>query len=67
MSEVSPVKIEATWIVELNADCPGCNRRVDLLAYPDFWDGRKLQVGENSTIEVVCPECGHDFTVEAVY
>ena len=62
----------ATWTVTLNCDCPACKEYVDLLNYSDFWDGRKLDIPEHGTdrtknVEVVCPECNHDFTVELDY
>jgi hypothetical protein len=62
----------ATWSISLNCDCPACNEYVDLLNYADFWDGRRIDVPEHGTartknVEVVCPECSHDFTVELEY
>lgn len=61
-------KIEAEWTIELNCDCPSCKERVNLLDYADFWDGRNLDIGNTrQLIEVVCPECDHEFEVETVY
>lgn len=65
-------QIQASWTIELNCTCPKCNEYVDLLTHVDFWDGRKLDICENMTerssdIEVVCPECHHNFNVECVY
>ena len=62
----------ATWSIELNCDCPKCGELVDLLDYPDFWDGRQLAAGAHGTddskgIEVVCPACGGGFTVDCEY
>ena len=62
----------ATWRVELDCECPACKQYVDLLDYTDFWDGRTLDIAESETarsqdMEVVCPECGHDFTVDCYY
>jgi transcription initiation factor IIE alpha subunit len=58
----------ARWAVELNCDCPKCGEYVNLLDAPDFWDGRTLDIPEHGTensnnLEVVCPECGHEFKV----
>ena len=58
----------ATWAVKLNCECPGCKEYVDLLEYPDFWDGRDLEVAEHGTdrsknVEVICPKCDHEFSV----
>jgi len=62
----------ATWTVELNCDCPGCKEWVNLLNYPDFFDGSTLKIAEHGTpkttgMEVVCPECGHEFLVDLEY
>lgn len=63
---------KASWTVELNTDCPNCKEHVNLLDYVDFWDGRRLEIAEHGTerstdVEVVCPECGHEFTVDLEY
>ena len=62
----------AGWTVELHCDCPACGEWVDLLDYPDFWDGRHLDIAEHGTarskdVEVFCPECGHEFNVDLEY
>lgn len=62
----------ATWSISLTCECPACKEDVDLLDYPDFWDGRDLDLGEHGTarskrVEVICPLCHHDFTVELDY
>ena len=64
----------ANWHIELNADCPMCGKYVDLLDYPDFWDthGPGLDLGENGTprskgVEVTCPKCNEEFTVDLDY
>jgi len=62
-------EVIATWHASLNCDCPGCGEYVDLMSYSDFWDGRSLQIAEHDTdrsrdVEVVCPECGHEFKVD---
>ena len=62
----------ATWLICMYAECPKCRKEVDLLEAPDFWDGRKLDLGENLTercknVEVVCPECSHEFIVDIEY
>jgi len=64
--------IKATWIVELNTECPNCNQWTDLLDYVDFCDGRQLEIAEHGTerstdVDVVCPGCGHEFTVDLEY
>lgn len=70
--KVKRQNVTATWIIRLNCHCPCCNEYVDLLEYPDFWDGRQLVVAEHGTersqdMEVVCPECYKTFTVRCEY
>ncbi|UZW62719.1 hypothetical protein [Lysobacter enzymogenes] len=65
-------KTIAIWSFSLDADCPGCGEYVDLLSYADFWDGRALDACEHHTdrsrdVEVICPECGHEFKVDLEY
>jgi Zn finger protein HypA/HybF involved in hydrogenase expression len=64
--------VTAIWTVELNCTCPNCDKSVDLLDYPDFWDCRHLDIAENGTersknVDVICPECDHEFTVDCEY
>jgi Zn finger protein HypA/HybF involved in hydrogenase expression len=59
----------AVWDISLDCECPACKKYVNLLDYPDFWDGRQLQAIEHHTprtigMEVICPECGHEFKVD---
>ena len=42
--DVGHATVQATWHAELTCDCPACGQYVDLLEYPDFWDGRKVEV-----------------------
>jgi len=65
-------KVTATWIIELNCECPKCKEWVNLLDYPDFWEGQSMKTGESRTknsidTEVVCPECNHEFKVDCEY
>ena len=60
--------IYANWEVTLTAQCPGCREQVDLMSYPDFWDGRAICVCEAGTknttqMDVTCPECLQEFQV----
>lgn len=64
--------VVAYWEIELNTTCPSCDQDVNLLDDPDFWDGRNLEIGETMTdrsrnVNVFCPECQHEFTVELQY
>lgn len=64
----TPPKVTAAWTVELNCECPKCGKWVDLLTYPDFWDGRNLEIPERRTgLDVSCPECDHEFEVDTEY
>ena len=61
-------EVQALWDIALNCVCPSCKKYVDLLEAPDFWDGRKLKPIEHHTtiandLEVVCPNCVHEFKV----
>jgi len=66
-------KTTATWYVSLDCHCPACGEYVDLLDHPDFWDGHQgLEVPEHSTaksrdVDVYCPRCDHNFTVDLEY
>jgi len=65
-------KTIATWSISLDCDCPACKENVNLLDYTDFWDGRQLDVPEHGTersrdVDVQCPECAHEFTVDLEY
>ncbi len=72
---VEPVvgPVTATWSVSLDCECPACEKYVDLLTAPDFWDGKSnLQIPEHGTprakaLEVQCPECAHEFVVRCDY
>jgi Zn finger protein HypA/HybF involved in hydrogenase expression len=69
MSEDRPV---AQWYVQLYCDCPKCGKFVDLLTADDFWDGVSFEIGEHGTertteVGVVCPKCGHAFSVDLEY
>lgn len=66
------MSILAQWDVSLMCYCPECRALVDLLDYPSFWEGRKLDPCEHGTersknIEVACPECNAVFSVDCVY
>lgn len=65
-------KVIATWIVELNCECPNCNGDVDLTDYPDFWIESEFEIAEHGTensrdVKVVCPKCAHEFKVDLEY
>ena len=62
----------ATWDISLDCDCPRCTMAVNLIDYPDFWHGHQLDLGEHNTertkgMEVTCPACNHEFTVDCEY
>lgn len=68
-NEMSKKKVYATWWISLNCDCPSCGERVDLLDDVDFWDCRNdLEIGQSKEdVEVYCPKCDHEFTVNIEY
>lgn len=63
----------ATWDISLNSECPQCTKFVDLLRADNFWEANeRLQPIETGTdrsdsLEVTCPECGHEFEVCCEY
>jgi len=59
----------AYWDISLNVECPACHEDVDLLEYADFWDGREHPCPAESMegVEVVCPKCSHEFTVNTAF
>ena len=64
--------IKAGWTIELNAQCPGCGRDVDLLCSDSFMEGMPFDLAEHGTerskdVTVHCPECGHEFKVDLEY
>jgi len=64
------INIHAMWTVKLNCTCPKCDEWVDLLDYADFWDQHysHLKIAEEvKDLEVMCPECGHEFKVITSY
>ena len=65
-------EIKATWIVQLNCECPGCKKQVNLLDYADFFEWCEVVIAEHDTdnsqnMLVVCPECYHEFQVDLDY
>ena len=66
------LKAIATWDISLDTTCPICKKYVNLLDDADFWDGKKLEIGEHGTrnsecVEVTCPECYGNFIIECEY
>lgn len=72
-STVKQQAVMATWRLELTCHCPACDDYVNLLDYPDFWDGRNsMQACEHDTprttgMKVSCPKCGDEFAVDCQY
>ncbi len=59
---------KAYWTVELNAECPGCWKDVDLLCSDSFADGLPFALAERCPdVTVWCPECGAEFKVDLEY
>ena len=65
--------VKATWDIELNCECPSCEKYVDLCDHCEFWHNHPaVEVCEHGTaltedMEVVCPHCGHEFKVDCEY
>lgn len=65
-------KPTATWYITLDTECPACKENVNLLDANDFWDGRRFDAVEHGTdrtrdVDVICPNCGHEFNVDFEY
>jgi hypothetical protein len=66
-------EVQAVWHVTLDATCPKCERDIDLLDAPDFWEAHAgLGIAEHGTdqgnhMEVVCPVCEEGFFVRLTY
>lgn len=65
-------KNKATWDFSLDAECPHCGEFVNLCDADDFWDGRHFTIPEHNTdrtrdVEVECPSCLAEFTVDLEY
>ncbi|MCP4568994.1 MAG: hypothetical protein GY841_15575 [FCB group bacterium] len=64
--------INATWSISLDCNCPECKEDIDLLDGPDFWEMHDFEIGEHETkrtqnVEVICPNCEHEFSVNLSY
>lgn len=62
----------ATWSISLDTECPECDHGFDMLSSDDcFWDSRiepiEHHTDRSAGVEVVCPECHHEFTVDLEY
>ena len=70
---VKKAEVSARWDISLNCDCPKCGEFVDLLLADNFWDDHeRLQPIESGTersnsVEVICPQCSHEFDVCCEY
>lgn len=66
-------KINATWDISLNCNCPECDKYVDLVDLPDFWNFHDcINAGESGTrfsrdVGVICPECNAYFKADFLY
>jgi hypothetical protein len=62
----------ALWRISLDVYCPGCSNYFNILDYDcEFWN-LGIQPVEHDTdktkgVEVVCPECDHEFLVDLQY
>jgi uncharacterized Zn-finger protein len=60
--------IQANWRIQCNVECPYCERYIDLVSevQDSFewlpWPGHS----EDIEVEITCPKCNSDFTVQRV-
>lgn len=64
------MNIKAEWKITLECVCPHCCKTVDI--FDDVCVYGRLEVGEHDTkrsrdIDVVCPKCRVDFTIDCEY
>lgn len=59
---------KAYWYIRLDAICPNCKKEVDLLEYNDFWYYNDIELGQRDhDVDVICPNCEHNFKVDTEY
>lgn len=66
---IEMVKTSAKWEIQLYVNCPKCHERFDLMDDVDFCCDASFEPLEYDThatrdIEVTCPGCEHEFTVD---
>ncbi|CNF25221.1 Uncharacterised protein [Yersinia nurmii] len=66
------VKIYAKWEIQLHVTCPKCQERFDMMDDDDFRCDASLEPLESDTnatrdVDVICPDCEHEFTVDFYY
>ena len=77
MKETERDTVEATLVMELNVECPGCKHYFDLFKTAENSDGSLLgevldddwwEIDASERIDSCtrCPECGIDFDVKGV-
>ncbi|ECD6619164.1 TPA: hypothetical protein G8M64_004631 [Salmonella enterica] len=64
---------KAIWAITLHTECPKCREYFDIIHHnDDFWVDANFDTCEQDTpattdVEVVCPECGHEFECDFAY
>lgn len=63
MKQPDRTRTQAVWNISLDIECHHCEEDFNALDTPDFWDGRRLELGETmseqaNSQEVDCPKCG---------
>jgi len=66
------VKLEATWSLSLDCECPKCGEDIDLMDDDNFWENNNIQACEWGTkksrdVDAYCEKCEHEFKVDLVY
>lgn len=62
--------IKAVWYAQLLCVCPHCQEDTNLMESPDFWVNQpeELEISQRiEDLDVVCPECGHEFKVDTFW
>jgi hypothetical protein len=65
---MSDVKLKYR-ITEIHTNCPNCKKNIELTNYVDFIYPVNIDIFKNTktTVDAVCYECKHEFTVNLEY
>lgn len=69
---IKMVKTYANWEIQLYVTCPKCRERFDMMDDEDFRCDAAFEPLEHDThatrdVDVTCPECENEFTVDFCY
>jgi hypothetical protein len=62
-------QVDATWTVELEAECPHCGKTNDLLLIDEWYDAFRITTGESRqdvNYKHKCDHCKKDFEIKNI-